>query len=1075
MSAVTDLSNLDKIDIYGDDDPKGFDKRLPYSLSLILGIALYFWTSSRYPALDEKAALGGENNIAAIAFDQIVSVSSSDSLFYQIVGNTLNWAYTNKQGMFFGILFAAAIMTFLKILNQKRFKGRFANTLLGVSIGAPLGVCVNCAVPIALGAQKSGARTETTLAILLSSPTLNMVVLGMTFSIFPFWLAALKLGATLAFILIAIPLAVYWFGPKGDATPESVDKLMGAVKTVPKSTIPEVPERENNKPSSALGWGAAFLWVFKEAAANLWYILKLTVPLMILAGLLGSIAVTLLPWHVLADITPTGTLAWLAVLGLIAVMGTFLPVPIAFDVVICAVLLAAGLDPAYVAVLLVTLGVFSIYPGLQIWHSISKRLAIGLFGMVVAFGIAIGLGANALSDWDANRQETAIDQGLSQASTTVEIPAGINPSKEFNLSGNSKAGRVEKGTKISSSDSSVEILSWPFEVPKVRTLEDGQIFLSSYGPSFGIDEPDNLSPKRFMVPIERNRSIAAGDVNDDGWPDVILTSDAGLSLYTNIDGTNFTRQPIVAPEIQGSYVMRSALIDIDGDEDLDILIGTLSDGVYSIENKDGEFKFGAKQFTQAVKGSATSAFAFGDIDRDGNLDAIIGNSAIGNNLVDRTITAARNKKLSRIDGQWVEIDLAGPDGETLSVLLSDLNNDGWLDMFVGNDYRPPDHLWLSDGNGGFETQTDEKLPDGMSKWTMSLASGDIDGDLLPETYAGNISGRSKALPRDAKLECRFETGTEKTACIKRLEMVHPYYRARRQRDAVGCKAISDPDLASGCALTALTSTTMRNGGTGAKAVGDLCEKIPANLQLYRELCIARRGEKLSPLTPEELLETVQSNSNANLLLDLNLDTGAYNDMAELWEVEDGGWTWNARFADIDQDGHQDLYVVNGHTIAQKRYEHKLFMNKQDHFADEAEAAGIASSVATTSYSFADFDRDGDIDIMTVPLVGAIKMFENTASQTNRQSIQFTLRSQTHNTHAIGAKIIVRYGQDGNLAQMRELQMSGGFASFDDPVLHFGLGDHETIKSVEVRWPDGQKTEISSPLAAGHRYEIRRQN
>ena len=165
-----------------------WDKRLVFGLMGVAIIAFTFWTSSRYPSLDEKASLGGDNDISALAFDRIVEVAQDDSVLWKIVGNALNWAYTNKQGMFFGILFAAAIMALLQLLANKQFKGRFANTLLGVSIGAPLGVCVNCAVPIAMGVDKSGGRSETTLAVLMSSPSLNLVVLSMTFALFPFCL-----------------------------------------------------------------------------------------------------------------------------------------------------------------------------------------------------------------------------------------------------------------------------------------------------------------------------------------------------------------------------------------------------------------------------------------------------------------------------------------------------------------------------------------------------------------------------------------------------------------------------------------------------------------------------------------------------------------------------------------------------------------------------------------------------------------------------------------------------------------------------------------------------------------------
>ena len=70
----------------------------------------------------------------------------------------------------------------------------------------------------------------------------------------------------------------------------------------------------------------------------------------------------------------------------------------------------------------------------------------------------------------------------------------------------------------------------------------------------------------------------------------------------------------------------------------------------------------------------------------------------------------------------------------------------------------------------------------------------------------------------------------------------------------------------------------------------------------------------------------------------------------------------------------------------------------------------------------------------------------------------------------GARIIVRY-QDGQ--QMKELKQSGGFNSFDAPLLYFGLGRTKFIDKVEVRWSDGSWNQISGPLEAGFLYRLKR--
>ena len=79
------------------------------------------------------------------------------------------------------------------------------NSILGLLIGTPLGVCVNCAAPIAKGLYSGGARAETALATMVASPTFNIVVLTMLFSILPFYIAITKVLLSLLIILLIIP------------------------------------------------------------------------------------------------------------------------------------------------------------------------------------------------------------------------------------------------------------------------------------------------------------------------------------------------------------------------------------------------------------------------------------------------------------------------------------------------------------------------------------------------------------------------------------------------------------------------------------------------------------------------------------------------------------------------------------------------------------------------------------------------------------------------------------------------------------------------------------------------------
>ncbi len=347
------------------------NKRLSLVSLLIIVIAAFFWGGSRYPQLDEKALMGGDTQLESpLSFNSVIQTQQGDSAFNQILVTTINWAAENRNGMTFGILFGTAFLTLFNLLRHRGSKNGFINTLLGLGAGAPLGVCVNCAAPIAKGMHSAGARLETTLAAMFSSPTLNVVILIMLFSIFPPYLAIIKLTLTLVFIILIIPLLT-----RTVFVDERVPTYDDSVCPMPGSVLPEPGE----------GWKQALFAIITAYFKNLWYIIITTLPLMVLAGLLGAVAVTFIPLDAITEIEVNFLNALM-----VAAIGIFLPLPIALDLVIAAALLASGLPIFYVAVLLFTLGIFSIYPFFIVWTSISKRVALILGLVLMLMGVAGG-------------------------------------------------------------------------------------------------------------------------------------------------------------------------------------------------------------------------------------------------------------------------------------------------------------------------------------------------------------------------------------------------------------------------------------------------------------------------------------------------------------------------------------------------------------------------------------------------------------------------------------------------------------------------------------------------------------
>jgi uncharacterized membrane protein YraQ (UPF0718 family) len=146
--------------------------------------------------------------------------------------------------------------------------------------------------------------------------------------------------------------------------------------------------------------------------------------LMLLAGALGAIAVTLLPLDALADLLPTGGLRQMLVaMVLLALLGVFLPVPMTFDLIVTAVLVQAGLPAGYGMVLLFTLGIFSIYPFMLIWRRISRWGAVAIYVSVMILGVLGGVLVQEIDEWDQARQQQVLVERFSRAERPTQAPS----------------------------------------------------------------------------------------------------------------------------------------------------------------------------------------------------------------------------------------------------------------------------------------------------------------------------------------------------------------------------------------------------------------------------------------------------------------------------------------------------------------------------------------------------------------------------------------------------------------------------------------------------------------------------
>jgi uncharacterized membrane protein YraQ (UPF0718 family) len=325
---------------------------------IAVGVILIFWSQQRYPALLKKLHAGTAIKVAGpISFDTLLKVSPTMPAPTRVMRTSVNWLYTNRFGMYFALPFGAAMMTLLAgVGTPKRFASAAGNVLCGAVAGAPMGVCTNCATPVAQSLLVGGASTRLTVAAMISSPSFNPVVVAMAFVLFPLPLAAMRVAAP-ALLLVGLP----WLVPESALVVKSVGVAMGTEALGPRLI--------------------AFCRTFVR---NLLRLTVLTLPWMLLAAVVGALAAEMIPAY--------GTHVPVSLLGvvLVAILGTLLPVPMALDVALAYVLYHAGVPTPYVAALLCTLGPVSVYSLSALGKQLGWKTSLRLGGAVAVLGCVAG-------------------------------------------------------------------------------------------------------------------------------------------------------------------------------------------------------------------------------------------------------------------------------------------------------------------------------------------------------------------------------------------------------------------------------------------------------------------------------------------------------------------------------------------------------------------------------------------------------------------------------------------------------------------------------------------------------------
>jgi hypothetical protein len=585
-----------------------------------------------------------------------------------------------------------------------------------------------------------------------------------------------------------------------------------------------------------------------------------------------------------------------------------------------------------------------------------------------------------------------------------------------------------------------------------------------------------------MLPGENEYApLASADVNGDGWPDVAVGTAQGVFLYVNVGG-RFLLETIDFPQMRNWLITDVALVDLDGDGKPDLFLCAWMQSCYILWNRSGTFSISDATALPRGTEAATTAAAFADFEHTGSVDIATGGSTgLEWEFYPRTahIVLWRNEGHHR----FAPRALQSTHGETLSLLALNLSGTAWPDLYAANDFDEPDVLFINH-HGHLVAADRSRSPFPESTMSdMSVDSADISNTGKLAIYEDNIAygtigsaalSRQELDPGTACTESYAHAASELQRCQALAEFETAVVRSRDVTNVTECKHLAaDPAEVRDCiAAGYLWNEIFAKLPTQASrsVVIAECKRVPAALSVIDEVCAQAHANPIDFGQEYKVLtNAIPQVSNTNLLLAPG--TKGYTDVTAQWRAGFGGWSWNAQFADLTNDGWQDLFVTQGVRLRFESPSNILYLNHHgQRFTNATARLGLAEHVPTGGSLFIDITMDGRLDLITYPFGLTPVVWGNDLKIA--PGIQVTLRdARSENSEGIGARVIIR-SPTGQM-QMRDIKASGGFESENDPVADFGLGTWPSVSSITVEWPDGTQNSLTRLALKAGRYTFER--
>lgn len=369
---------------------------------------------------------------------------------------------------------------------------------------------------------------------------------------------------------------------------------------------------------------------------------------------------------------------------------------------------------------------------------------------------------------------------------------------------------------------------------------------------------------------------------------------------------------------------------------------------------------------------------------------------------------------------------------------ADFNNDGWLDLFIGNESMPggelhTSELYINNKNGTF-TEAAAKSGCNVIDYVKGVTSGDYDNDGKTDIFISTITGHKILL----------------------------------KNESVNGGAVKFRDVT-------------QQAGIG----NDLTRTFPCWFFDYDNdgwldilVCGYEFTKSLAFYAAAEAMKSGVGGNSGKVILFRNKQDGTFEDVSIKTGLNKVAFAMGSNFGDIDNDGYLDIYLGTGNPPFQSLVPNKLFRNVNgERFMDVTTSARIGNLQKGHAVSFADMDNDGNEDIY-IEMGGAFvgDAYENSfylnPGQNKNHWVNLSLEGTASNKAAIGAKIKLIISEN-NIERVvyRDVNSGGSFGS--NPLRqHIGLGKAEVINRVEIKWPTTGKVQIFENLPVNMNFKIK---